>query len=483
MPMPSLFDDPELDDAEPQGDEGDHYEELPDDDDGPDETEYEDDDPEEPDSEDNPDVDDTTPEPDSEGDDSEASDGPGEETPERRVAELFDTPRERDEPVRLSDLVLEYKHWTNPRQFTGLDDEGMRVLADDILARSKTTEDGFIAGLLSPLLVVKIKGPNGRVDQLVLDGQRRFKATEMAAKADPGKLQPEIWVKVADREAEPVEWTEALALQYLAEVLGSVGQRQGLSGYELSESAMRLRGTVNPDTGGTYTFAQIAQRIGRSPSWVSKIFGARDKASPKLLLRWRKGEITEENFKDLAVGVADEEQDQAAEDVTAERQAGDKATARVSAKEKAAIAKQAARDTKAKAKADKEAKIAAEKAAKRAEREAKAASKKAVRGPEAELSLSPKAQPTTSEPDKADTPPKPAKATKPKPLQFAVIEDLVAEAKKHPPTHDLVKGIMFGIQVASGLLDMETLPKPWHAYILRLSGAKPVKASKKARKK
>lgn len=399
-------------------------------------------------------------------------------TPAQRVGELFDLPKERSEPVRLSDLVLEYHHWQNPRQFTGLDPDGMKALADDILSKSVTTEDGLIAGILSPLLVVKIKGPNATIVQLVLDGQRRYRAIEMAAAAaaakGDGERSIDVWVKVIDREPEPVEWTEQLSLKYLAEVLGAVGQRQGLSGYELSESAMRLRGTANPDTGAVYTIAQIAQAIGRSPSWVSKIFTARDKASPKLLARWRKGELTEENFKDLAVGVTDkDQQDRAADALTAERQAGDKAAARRTAKEQAERAK-------AREKAERDERRAKEKADKKATKDAKPKKKgKSVRG-QAELPMA-QEESAGNEPDKSSNATAP---TKPKPVPYVVVEDLVSKSQEHPPTHDLVKGIILGLRVATGMIDMETLPRPWHTYILHLSGDRPAKkASKKTRKK
>lgn len=481
MAMPSLFDpDPGLEDGDPDpgleddgdGDDGEFplpLEERPYEVDSDDEEGDEDDSEEEP-------------EP-SDGGSDAAGDLPpiAELTPEQRVGELFDLPRERPEPVRLSELVLEYHHWQNPRQFTGLDDEAMQALAQDILSKSVTTEDGLIAGILSPLLVVKIRGPNASVVQLVLDGQRRYKAIEMAAAAAKAKGDGEraidVWVKVVDREPEPVEWTEPLALKYLAEVLGAVGQRQGLSGYELSESAMRLRGTTNPDTGAIYTIAQIALRIGRSPSWVSKILSARDKASPKLLSRWRRGELTEEIFKDLAVGVADKEQDQAADAITAERQAGDKSTARRAAKEQAQLVKAKEKADREQRKADNDTKKAA-----KGKKEPKEPKKdKAVRGPQAELPMATSNQDRAGEPDKSsNVTPK----SKPKPVAYAVVEDLVSKSKEHPPTHDLVKGIILGLCVATGMTDMETLPKPWHTYILHLSGAKPdKKASKKARKK
>lgn len=408
---------------------------------------------------------------------------PEDMTPAERVAEVFDLPRERPEPARLSDLVLEYKHWVNPRQFSGLDAEQMQFLADDILTKSFTTEDGFVAGIIEPLLVVKILGPNGKIIQLVIDGQRRYLAIQMAAQKAGGKLD-DVWVKVRDREPDPIEWTEAAALKYLAEVLGAVGQRQGLSGYELSESASRLKGTTNPDTNKVYTVAQIAQRIGRSPSWVSKIFTARENASPKLLARWRKGEIPEETFRSLAAGVHDQEQqDKIADELSDKRKEGDKGSARRDALEAAERSKAAKKEARDKDREDKQAAKEAAKAKKSPAAPKGKGKGQAVKGPQGELAMKEPVPAPDPKPAPASTP-EPSKPTKPKPIAFAVIEDWVEQAKRHPPTHDLVKGIVLGLQAATGMVDMANLPKPWHTYVLHLSGAKPVKKpGKKARKK
>lgn len=364
--------------------------------------------------------------------------------------------------VRLGDLVLDYEFWTNPRTFTGLDDISLRALAEDILAKSRSTEEAVFAGIDDALKVVRIQDGD-RVHELVLDGQRRWKATSLAfaGKAWEGTLVP-----VLDREPEPVEWSEALAQQYLKEVLTVVGLRAGLSSFELSESALRLHAAKDP-AGKPMTNVKIAGVVGRSESWVSKILTARKAAGSKLLDRWRLGEISEEQFRDLATSVVDkQEQEQAADDTAEERKRGNKAGARQSAKERREISLREARARRDKEKAEREA--AKEKAkADRAEAKATKAAKKqgkgkkakgpVVKGPQSDLPLAPEAA-------------KPAAPAKPKALSPAIIEDLIDSSKKRPPTHDLAKGIILGIQVGTGRLDFAELPKQWHRYIEHLSG-------------
>lgn len=393
---------------------------------------------------------------------------------EQRLA-VADLREERLE--QLSNLVLEYKFWENPRKFTGLDEASMQALADDILEKSISTEEGYVAGNDEALKVVRIKEVDGAIVQLVIDGQRRMRAIEMglARKTSPD----EIFVKVVDRESDPVEWTEALAQKYLAEVLSAVGQRQGLSGYELSQSALRLRGTKDLETGKELTMAEIGKIIGRSPSWVSKILTALSNASPKLVLKWRKGELTEEQFRDLATAVTDKgEQDQKADKVTEARQGGDKGAARLAVKESAELAKQQRKNEAAEKKAEKERAAAEKKAEKDAQKAKSGKGKKgtAVRGPQAELPMQAQTAAKPEKPAEAD------KTSKPKALPFVVIEDMVGKAKSKPPTHDLVKGILLGVQIAAGLIAMDDLPKPWHTYVNHLAGA-PAKPGKKARKK
>ncbi len=363
--------------------------------------------------------------------------------------------------TRIGDLLLEYKFWTNPRTFTGLDEVAIQALANDILAKSSTTETAVVAGIQEPLLVVQIRGANGDIDELVLDGQRRLRAAHVA------KLGDDALVLVRDREPEPIEWSQAVSRKYLKEVLTVVGLRRDLSAYELSEAAQHLRGAKDLDSGKELTLAQIAAAIGRSESWVSKILTARTSASPKLLHRWKRGEISEEQFRDLATGIkAPEEQDKAAAEVTETRKSGDKGEARRNVKEqkeRARIADKEKRDSVKKAKADAKAKAKADRAAAKASKKEKG-KKPAVMGPQADLPIAAAPKPA------APTPPKP------KTMSPAIVEDLLEQARRKPPTHELVKGIILGIQAGTGRLDTGDLPKPWHTYIHHLSGTKPEKS-------
>ena len=142
--------------------------------------------------------------------------------------------------LAIADLVVDYRHWVNPRTFTGLDDESLQALRADIASKtiaSAPGDDGevdhLIAGIDEPLRIVRIAAQDGVVN-LVIDGQRRYRAAELTGFGDA------LMIPVYYREPEPVEWTEALARKYLQEVLTVVGLRAGLSAYELSEAAMRL---------------------------------------------------------------------------------------------------------------------------------------------------------------------------------------------------------------------------------------------------
>lgn len=372
--------------------------------------------------------------------------------------------------ARLGDLLLDYKHWRNPRTLTGLDPVSLQALADDIRKKSVPTGATIMAGVEEALWVVRIQGTKNKVDELVIDGQRRMRAMEMT------DLGPDALVPVRDMEPEPVAWSKDLAQRYLRAVHKNVALREGLSAFELSESAEDLRASNDPDTGNVTTIGKIAEILGRSESWVSKILTARKGASPNLLERWRKGEISEEQFRDLATGTRGQEQDQEAEKIAAARAGGDKAGARQSAKEKKEIARREAQAKRDKAKADKE----AAKAKKRADREAARASKKqgkgkrgaVVSGPQADLPLA------AAEPEKPAPAPPP-----PKPLQRVIVDDVITMVERKPPTHDLVKGVILGILVATGRKDMSELPKQWHQYVQHASGTAPAKTSGKSKKK
>jgi len=346
--------------------------------------------------------------------------------------------------VAFSTLLLETKWWANPRSQTGLDDASIEELTQSILSDTTSSEVEehvqTVAGVRVPLEVVQIF-INGAVVNLVIDGQRRYRAVE---KAD---LPPDTLIPVFDLESEPVTWTRELADKYLLRALDAVGTRAGLSSFELSEAAQRLRGSRDPDTGKDFILAKIAQAIRRSESWVSKILAAREHASPKLLLSWKTGEITDEQFKDLAAERDPGKQRDAASRVVEARKEGDKTGARVHAKEQRIAAQ------------------AEPKPAKPPKASATKAPSSKAKAPRAQAPL--------------PLPPPPARPVQPvKPLtkpSYAVVDDFLAMATKKPPTHDYVRGLMDGARWVVGLKDAATFAKPWQAYMRHVQGIKPTK--------
>lgn len=343
--------------------------------------------------------------------------------------------------VPYRDLVTEYKHWTNPRTVTGLDDASLSALAASIKAETSSNETGTFAGLHDRMKVVQIE-VNGGVVNLVIDGQRRHRAIDLAG------LGEDVLVPVTDLEPDPVKWTRELAAKYLFSAIEGVGTRAGLSTFELGENAERLRGEKDPDTGAEYTLAKIARAIGRSESWVSKMLTARKHATPKLLHQWKLGEITDEQFKDLA-RAKDEEQEEKAKEVAEARKSEGRVAARA-----------LSRETLMKARAE-SAKAKPEKAAKaRAKAEPEPAP--VVRGPQQEI-------PVVAPPKR-------------NPPSFAVVEDTLSLADKRPPTHDYVKGIMDGARWAVGLMSPADFGKAWRTYTSRVANA-PKSPAKKGKKK
>lgn len=371
--------------------------------------------------------------------------------------------------VAFDDLVLEYKHWVNPRQFTGLDEISIQALADDIRAKTISTPNGMFAGVAEPFKVVQIR-QNEEIVQLILDGQRRYRACETIEMGD------DTLIPVIDREPEPVDWTKDLADKYLAEVLTAVGTRRDLSSFELAQAAERLRGTKDPDTNRELTLQQIALCVGRSESWVSKILAAMRSASAKLRNKWAQGEITDEQFKDLAAQKDPERQDQAAEEAVKARETGNKADARALAKEQ----KEAARQTKEREKQEaRDAKERERQESKNADKansndekgkagkaKGKADPEPAVRGPQAELPVG-----------------QPAAAPTRKPPSRAVLDDVLHTADQRPPTHDFVKGFVRAIRYVTGQIDATEVGKPYADYLSRISIGTPKGADKAKGKK
>jgi ParB-like chromosome segregation protein Spo0J len=321
--------------------------------------------------------------------------------------------------VRLDKLRIEATNWTNPREFTGLADDDISELGASIKAK----------GIVDPLKVQRIL-VNGEVADLVIDGQRRYLAAKEV-------LPKTAEIPVVDLSEEPIELTPEKADELLLKALTTL-EREDLSDYELSSIAERMK--VRGKTG-----KYIGAAVGHDESWVSKILKARSTATPKLMLRWRKGELTTEMFKELAEVKDPDEQEKATKEVVEARKSGDKSEARVLSKE----IKETARAKSAPAKPEK----------------AGGKPKAVVSGPQAEMFERPA--------------PKPAG---PKPPSKVVLEELLNMAKRRPPTADYVKGIMDGVRYATGSLDPSEFGKAWAQYVSRIEGRpKPAKKAKAAK--
>lgn len=379
-----------------------------------------------------------------------AANEPDPQGPIIEVSAPLETDQRKRGHLPITALYLEHKLWTNPRRFSGLEDEKLARLAESI--RHHTIQDAetqvTYVGIKEELLVVPVYS-NGDVIYLVLDGQRRYLAAQLLYK---NQLGEDVLVPVVYREPEPVELTPELASQYLLESLETVGTREGLSGMELAENARRLRDSKDPETGKPFSLLKIGLAIDRSESWVSRMLTAMEHATPKLLLSWRNGEVTDEMFRDLATRRDPEKQKEATNAAIEARKSGDKAASRTLAKEQ----KEIARATKP------------EPPPKKSAPKADKPESKETRASKAQAPL-PLAAPAPKKPER-------------KPPSFAVVEDFLSMADKRPPTHDYVKGLMDGARWGAGLLDPAKFGKAWHTYARLVAGAKP-KAKKEKGKR
>lgn len=330
----------------------------------------------------------------------------------------------------ISELRLEHPHWINPRTFTGLAERELAEFGKEIKER----------GVLDALTVQGVKF-NGDIIWLVVDGQRRLRAA-MDVLPKTAKLP------VQYRTDKPIELTWDESDEIMLEVLAMGQHREGLSSYELSEIAERMR---NRDR----KIVDIAKALDRDESWVSKMLKARSTAAPKLMLAWRKGQVTDEQFKELAAVKDPDKQAEITKDVASTRESGDKAEARLRVKELTEQHKQEER-----------------KASKPKTNGHAVDTTPADGGRQAEMW----------------SPPPPVvtkKATTPR----HVLEEMIALADKRAPTHDFVKGLMAGVSYALGEMDADEFGKPWRDYLARVGGTgKPpkkvkTKAKAKARKK
>ncbi|HEY4266707.1 MAG TPA: ParB N-terminal domain-containing protein [Galbitalea sp.] len=305
--------------------------------------------------------------------------------------------------VELKDLHLEHAMWANPRTTTGLGSDDLDDLAASIKER----------GILVPLEVLRVKNEDGGVIDLVVDGQRRVLAAKLAG------FKGSAPIPVVDAREDTLEFNWHESDGVFLDMLSIAVQRVGLSSFELSEAAERLK---NRGKNGE----EIARAINKSASWVSRMLKARASADPKILAAWKAGKLTDEVFKDLS-DVATAKQSDALDDYLGVKKS-DRGGARAMAKE-------------AKAKTVKN---------------GHAKHKPVVSGE----------QKTLFEDDHAE-----AKAKKNQPPRKDFLEELVALSEKRTPTSDYVKGIMDGVGYTLGTKQLDEFSPAWAKYVNRVGGS------------
>lgn len=330
--------------------------------------------------------------------------------------------------VEVGEIRLETKEWKNPRLFTKLDPDSIKEMKDSIKEY----------GVKKNLDVVQVRDKEtGGTFVLNIDGQRRI----LGAREAYGPK----YIIGCDLLREDVieDFTPEIGAELTLEALNIGTHRAELSGYELTQAAVQLRATNKRRPDGKmepHTQKEIGLAIDRDHTWVSKMLKAWAAASDDLKLAWRKGDLTDEQFRDLSEAKP-EKQAEKAKETTAASKSGDKAGARASAKETAIEAKK-------------------EKAAAKP----KKPEKPAKGGKAGKTALAPKQREMFAAPEPA------AEKKRIKPPSTAMLEETWNLQTKRPPTHDLVKGIFLGVGFAKGEISLENLPKPWHQYIARVGG-------------
>lgn len=327
--------------------------------------------------------------------------------------------------VRLSQLVLDHPLWHNARTVTGLSDQELDELGDDILDRGQQI-DLVVQSVYIPFEGDSADGQERQVVLLTLDGQRRVTALRRRCKARK-KGQDTVQISVRDHVSEePMELTPLLARRWTLDMVAAAVQRKGLSSYEQVEVAWGLRQS-NPED----SLAEIAKAIGRSESWLSRMLRARGDALPSLLESWAKGKVTDEQFKDLSG--AGSKQEEVLDKVLDLKAKGD----RESASEARNLAKEVLEQVKDEKRKDKE---------KPAPRASAPASRK-------------------------ETPP---------------VKEIWSFGQQKRPKDAYVKGLMHGVGLGLGEVSQDDLGSPWRTYVKQLQKAgiiqipdPPKKSSKK----
>lgn len=189
--------------------------------------------------------------------------------------------------VQYNRLLRQSEHFQNPRTSSGLDPESIRELAISI---------GW-HGLLSALIVAPVD-PLGDGGYVITAGQRRYlaigylieHAEELAAEVD---ANPADWRRRADRLKNAVPCRASETIDHDGVAMADNLGRVDLSSYEITAAIARMH------TDGS-SGSEIAHRICKSPSYVSKALKAWRGASEALKEAWRDGLISLDRVKELA---------------------------------------------------------------------------------------------------------------------------------------------------------------------------------------
>jgi ParB-like chromosome segregation protein Spo0J len=164
--------------------------------------------------------------------------------------------------------------FVNPRTVTGLSNKEIAELASSIEAEGLKDE-----------LVVWPYEKDKVTYNIVLRGQRRYLAIgKLLVEGKANGLGEGIPVK-------PVHCSSMAEAEI--EALVDVVHGAGLSTPEQAEALERLKASG-------LTQKEVAKKLGKSETWVSRIGGAYHKAVPELREAWRMGKVPDESAKGLA---------------------------------------------------------------------------------------------------------------------------------------------------------------------------------------
>lgn len=188
----------------------------------------------------------------------------------------------KESEVKLDDIVLgKDGGLENFREKTGLDQISLKNLADSIAE----------SGLIERLKLWK-DSESKQAKLTVLDGERRYRAMKMLQGAKKWNGQP-----------VPVTVFECTHAEALALALENYAQRSDVSTYELAAGIERMQEAY----GGKLSVEEIAKRVKKSKPWVSRNYGAYQRACPELREAWRTGKIPAETAMNLSEKPKDEQ--------------------------------------------------------------------------------------------------------------------------------------------------------------------------------